>query len=107
MLARLPVYLAKRVDELRPGIGDLRTSATPHSAIAFRQKQPSRGLRRMRTITTAQGPRLIDWLDAARARAPYEIAQCHVLLAEIGPKHAEDPERAAVNSVLQGSMGKR
>ena len=36
-------------------------------------------------MLTAQGPRLIDWLGAARSPAAYEIAQCHVLLAEIGP----------------------
>ena len=53
-------------------------------------------------IMTAQGPRLIDWLGAARAPATYEIAQCHVLLAEIGP----DPERATVNSVLQAEYAR-
>jgi len=55
-------------------------------------------------IMTAQGPRLIDWLGAARAPAAYEIAQCHVLLAEIGP--ADDPERATVNSVLQAEYAR-
>jgi hypothetical protein len=57
-------------------------------------------------IMTAQGPRLIDWLGAARAPAAYEIAQCHVLLAEIGPEHADDPERATVNSVLQAEYAR-
>ncbi|GKQ50385.1 aminoglycoside phosphotransferase family protein [Bradyrhizobium sp. Ce-3] len=52
-------------------------------------------------IMTAQGPRLIDWLGAARAPAAYEIAQCHVLIAELDPEHADDPERATVNSALQ------
>jgi len=52
-------------------------------------------------IMTAQGPRLIDWLGATRAPAAYEIANCHVLLAELGPEHADDPERATVNSALQ------
>ena len=50
-------------------------------------------------IMTAQGPRLIDWLGAARAPAAYEIAQCHVLLAEIGPEHG-------VNSVLQAEYAR-
>ena len=48
----------------------------------------------------------IDWLDAARAPVAYQIAQCHVLLAEIGPEHAYDPERAKVNSVLQAEYAR-
>jgi len=36
-------------------------------------------------IMTAQGPRPIDWLGATRAPAAYEIAQCHVLIAELDP----------------------
>ena len=55
---------------------------------------------------TAQGPRLIDWLGAARAPAAYEIAQCHVLIAELDPEHADDPERATVNSVLQAEYAR-
>jgi Ser/Thr protein kinase RdoA (MazF antagonist) len=57
-------------------------------------------------IMTAQGPRLIDWLGAARAPVAYEMAQCHVLLAEIGPEHAGDPQRATVNSVLQAEYAR-
>jgi Ser/Thr protein kinase RdoA (MazF antagonist) len=57
-------------------------------------------------IMTAQGPRLIDWLGAARAPADYEIAQCHVLLAELDPEHADDPERATVNSALQAEYAR-
>jgi Ser/Thr protein kinase RdoA (MazF antagonist) len=52
-------------------------------------------------IMTARGPRLIDWLGAARAPAAYEIAQCHVLIAELDPEHADHPERATVSSALQ------
>ena len=57
-------------------------------------------------IMTAQGPRLIDWLGAARAPAAYEIAQCHVLIAELDPEYADDPERATVNSVLQAEYAR-
>src|SRR5581483_8597317 len=52
-------------------------------------------------IMTTQGPKLIDWLGAARAPAAYEMAQCHVLIAELDPEYADDPERAPVNSALQ------
>ncbi|MBR0895648.1 phosphotransferase [Bradyrhizobium tropiciagri] len=57
-------------------------------------------------IMTAQGPRLIDWLGAARAPAAYEIAQCHVLIAELDPECADAPERATVNSVLQAEYAR-
>ncbi len=56
-------------------------------------------LRPSNVIMTAQGPRLIDWLGATRAPAAYEIAQCHVLLAELGPEHA-------VNSALQAEYAR-
>ena len=57
-------------------------------------------------IMTAQGPRLIDWIGAARAPAGYEIAQCHVLIAELDPEYADDPERATVNSALQAEYAR-
>jgi Ser/Thr protein kinase RdoA (MazF antagonist) len=57
-------------------------------------------------IMTAQGPRLIDWLGAARAPAAYEIAQCHVLISELDPKYADAPERAPVNSALQAEYAR-
>lgn len=57
-------------------------------------------------IMTAQGPRLIDWLGAARAPAAYEIAQCHVLISELDPEHADEPERATVDSALQAEYAR-
>jgi hypothetical protein len=57
-------------------------------------------------IMTAQGPRLIDWLGTARAPVAYEIAQCHVLTAELAPAHADDPEQATVSSVLQAEYAR-
>ncbi|TPQ27140.1 phosphotransferase [Bradyrhizobium guangdongense] len=57
-------------------------------------------------IMTAQGPRLIDWLGAARAPAAYEMAQCHVLIAELDPENADDPERAPISSVLQAEYAR-
>ncbi len=57
-------------------------------------------------IMTAQGPKLIDWLGAARAPVAYEIAQCHVLIAELDPEYADNPERATVNSALQAEYAR-
>lgn len=58
-------------------------------------------------IMTAQGPRLIDWLGAARAPAAYELAQCHVLIAELDPEHADDPARAPINAALQAEYARQ
>lgn len=57
-------------------------------------------------IITAQGPKLIDWLGAARAPAAYEIAQCQVLMSELDPEHDEDPEGTPVNSALQAEYAR-
>jgi len=57
-------------------------------------------------IITAQGPKLIDWLGAARAPAAYEIAQCQVLMSELDPEHDDDPEGTAVNSALQAEYAR-
>ena len=57
-------------------------------------------------IMTAEGPRLIDWLGAARAPAGYEIAQCHVLIAELDPEYADAPERAPISSALQAEYAR-
>jgi hypothetical protein len=57
-------------------------------------------------IMTAQGPKLIDWLGAARAPAAYEMAQCHALIAELDPAYADNPERATVSSALQAEYAR-
>ena len=57
-------------------------------------------------IMTAQGPRLIDWLGAARAPAAYEIAQCHVLIAELDPEYADDPEQSPVSAALRAEYAR-
>jgi Ser/Thr protein kinase RdoA (MazF antagonist) len=57
-------------------------------------------------IMTAQGPRLIDWLGAARAPAAYEMAQCHVLISELDPEHDDDPVGAPTNLALQAEYAR-
>ena len=37
---------------------------------------------------------------------PTRLHSAHVLLAELGPEHADDPERATVNSVLQAEYAR-
>lgn len=57
-------------------------------------------------IMTAEGPRLIDWLGAARAPAAYELAQCHVLISELDAEHGDEPEGTTVDSALQAEYAR-
>jgi len=58
-------------------------------------------------IMTADGPRLIDWIAAMRAPAALDLASAHVLLTEIAPEVADDPERPrAINAALQAAYAR-
>jgi Ser/Thr protein kinase RdoA (MazF antagonist) len=58
-------------------------------------------------IVTAEGPRLIDWTGAVRAPAAYDLGFSHILLTEIAPEVADDPERPrAVNAAMQSEYGR-
>jgi Ser/Thr protein kinase RdoA (MazF antagonist) len=57
-------------------------------------------------IMTPQGPRLIDWLGAARAPAAYEMAQCQVLMSELDPEHVDDPGGTTTNSALRAEYAR-
>ena len=53
-------------------------------------------------IMTAEGPRLIDWTGTVRAPAAYDLGISHILLTELAPEIADDPERPrAVNAAVQ------
>ena len=58
-------------------------------------------------IMTADGPRLIDWVAAVRAPAALDLARCHVLLSELAPETADDPERPrALNAAMQSEYAR-
>jgi Ser/Thr protein kinase RdoA (MazF antagonist) len=58
-------------------------------------------------IMTAEGPRLIDWVGPVRAPAAYDLAVSHILLTEVGPEVADDPERPrGVNAALQSEYAR-
>jgi aminoglycoside phosphotransferase (APT) family kinase protein len=58
-------------------------------------------------IMTAEGPRLIDWSGSVRAPAAYDLGISHILLTELAPEVADDPERPrAVNAALQGEYAR-
>jgi len=58
-------------------------------------------------IMTADGPRLIDWIGAVRAPAAFDLAISHILLTELAPEVADDPERPrAVNAAVQSEYAR-
>jgi Ser/Thr protein kinase RdoA (MazF antagonist) len=51
-------------------------------------------------IMTPEGPRLIDWMCAARAPGVFDIGRCHVTLTELVPEDADpEPPRAILAAV--------
>jgi Ser/Thr protein kinase RdoA (MazF antagonist) len=58
-------------------------------------------------VMTADGPRIVDWTSAVRAGAALDLACCHVLLSELVPETADDPERPrAVNAAVQSEYAR-
>jgi Ser/Thr protein kinase RdoA (MazF antagonist) len=79
-----------RIDRLRPGDGLCHGDSHPDNV-----------------IMTAEGPRLIDWISAVRARAAFDLAYIHVSLTELAPEIADNPERPrAVNRAAQSEYAR-
>jgi hypothetical protein len=58
-------------------------------------------------IMTAEGPRLVDWSGTVRAPAAYDLGVSHILLTELAPEVADDPERPrAVNAAAQSEYAR-
>lgn len=58
-------------------------------------------------ILTAEGPRIIDWSNAVRAPAAFDLAHCQVLHCELVPQIVPDPERPrATHLALQAEYGR-
>ena len=58
-------------------------------------------------IMTAEGPRLVDWSGTVRAPAAYDLGISHILLTELAPEVADDPERPrAVNAAAQSEYAR-
>jgi hypothetical protein len=58
-------------------------------------------------IMTADGPRIIDWTGAVRAPAALDLASCHILLSELAPEVADNPQRPrAVNVAAQSEYAR-
>jgi aminoglycoside phosphotransferase (APT) family kinase protein len=58
-------------------------------------------------IMTAEGPRLVDWTFAMRAPAAVDLAFLHVILSELAPAIADNPERPrATNGAAQSEYAR-
>lgn len=58
-------------------------------------------------VMTREGPKLVDWSGAVRAPAALDLATIHVLLTELAPEIADDPERPrAVNAAAQSEYAR-
>jgi Ser/Thr protein kinase RdoA (MazF antagonist) len=91
---RVPKHIATGIlaliERLRPGDGLCHTDLHPGNV-----------------IMTAEGPRIIDWLGAVRAPAALDLASCHILLSELAPEVADDPQRPrAVNAAAQSEYAR-
>src|ERR1043166_3831489 len=58
-------------------------------------------------IMTAKGPKLVDWTFAMRAPAALDLGFLHVILSELAPEIADNPERPrATNAAAQSEYAR-
>jgi aminoglycoside phosphotransferase (APT) family kinase protein len=58
-------------------------------------------------IMTAEGPKLVDWAFAMRGPAALELGFLHVILSELAPEIADNPERPrATNAAAQSEYAR-
>ena len=86
---KLPKHIATDVlaliDRLSPGDGLCHCDLSPGNV-----------------IMTAEGPKLVDWTFAMRAPAAVDLGFLHVILSELAPEIADNPERPrATNAAAQ------
>lgn len=91
---KLPKHIATDVlaliDHLSPGDGLCHCDLSPGNV-----------------IMTAEGPKLVDWTFAMRAPAAVDLAFLHVILSELAPEIADNPERPrATNAAAQSEYAR-
>ena len=58
-------------------------------------------------IMTAEGPKLVDWTFAMRAPAALDLGFLHVILSELAPEIADNPQRPrATNAAAQSEYAR-
>jgi aminoglycoside phosphotransferase (APT) family kinase protein len=87
---KLPKHIATDVlaliDRLSPGDGLCHCDLSPGNV-----------------IMTAQGPKLVDWTFAMRAPAAVDLGFLHVILSELGPEIADNPDHPRATSAAAQS----
>ena len=91
---RVPKHIATDVlaliDRLPPGDGLCHCDLSPGNV-----------------IMTAEGPKLVDWAFAMRAPAAVDLGFLHVILSELAPEIADNPERPrATNAAAQSEYAR-
>jgi Ser/Thr protein kinase RdoA (MazF antagonist) len=91
---KLPKHIAADIlaliDRLPPGDGLCHCDLSPGNV-----------------IMTAEGPKLVDWAFAMRGPAALELAFLHIILSELGPEIADNPERPrATNAAAQSEYAR-
>jgi aminoglycoside phosphotransferase (APT) family kinase protein len=95
--AKLPKHIAA-------GVLETMNRLSPGDGLCHGDPNPGN------VIMTAEGPRLIDWIGAMRAPPALDLASAHVLLSELAPEIADDPERpravhASLHTAYAGLTG--
>lgn len=91
---KLPKHIATEIvaliDRLPPGDRLCHTDLSPGNV-----------------IMTAEGPKLVDWVSAMRGPALLDLAFLRVILSELGPEVADNPERPrATNAAAQSEYAR-
>jgi len=91
---KIPKHIATEIlaliDRLPPGDGLCHTDLSPGNV-----------------IMTAEGPKLVDWAGAMRGPAVLELGFLHVVLSELAPEIADNPERPrATNAAAESEYAR-
>ncbi|MEH2489437.1 aminoglycoside phosphotransferase family protein [Bradyrhizobium sp. AZCC 2230] len=87
---RIAAEILALIDRLPPGDGLCHSDLSPGNV-----------------IMTAEGPRLVDWSGARRGPAALELGFLHIILSELGPEIADNPERPrATNAAVQSEYAR-
>jgi Ser/Thr protein kinase RdoA (MazF antagonist) len=84
------------------GILDLLERLAPGDGLCHADLHPGN------IIMTAAGPRLVDWTNAVRAPAAYDLACGHVILVDVAPHFTDEPERPRTyNAIAQAEYARQ
>ena len=87
---RLAADILALIDRLPPGDGLCHCDLSPGNV-----------------IMTAEGPKLVDWTFAMRAPAAVDLGFLHVILSELAPEIADNPDRPrATNAAAQSEYAR-